>query len=222
MQEFRDALSAPPHQLIIFSPARSIEHVELQTRLQRTLPINCALGYNLNLTGPQDLILFDCREVSALRIEQWLLRLQQQKTLRQCALLNMEQNSEHEGLVDWPNIRGVFFRNCNGQQLLSGLNEILQGKLALPNSIYQAFMRRLRRPPSSPRIRSDPIKLTRRELQILEGIYSGYSNARIADYLSLSEHTIKSHLSNAYRKLGISSRLEACTWMREHYAFVTT
>ena len=222
MNTFRDELSKPPQHLVLFSPARSIEHVEMREFLHSNLPIPCNLGYGLNQVEVNQLVIFDCKEISAVRIEQWLLRLQEKSASRQCALLNAEQDSEHENLVDWPNLLGFFYNHYSNQQILKGFHEIMNGRLALPNRVYQEFMRRIRRPPSKPRIRREPINLTRRELQILEGIYAGFSNARIADHLSLSEHTIKSHLSNAYRKLGISSRLEACAWMREHYAFVTT
>jgi DNA-binding NarL/FixJ family response regulator len=58
---------------------------------------------------------------------------------------------------------------------------------------------------------SDP--LTRRELQILRMVAAGASNARIARHLWVAEGTVKYHLSNVYRKLGVTNRTEA-----SHYA----
>jgi DNA-binding NarL/FixJ family response regulator len=51
--------------------------------------------------------------------------------------------------------------------------------------------------------------LTERELEILRLVAAGLSNGRIAKKLWVSEQTVKFHLSNTYRKLGVSNRTEA-------------
>ena len=50
--------------------------------------------------------------------------------------------------------------------------------------------------------------LTSRESEIVSAIKTGRSNREIALQMSISEETVKRHLSNIYGKLGISSRLE--------------
>jgi DNA-binding NarL/FixJ family response regulator len=55
--------------------------------------------------------------------------------------------------------------------------------------------------------------LTGRELEILRLVAGGASNARIAGRLWVTEQTVKFHLSNVYRKLGVANRTEA-----SHYA----
>ena len=52
-------------------------------------------------------------------------------------------------------------------------------------------------------------ELTARELEILQLAASGNSNRRIAERLWVTEQTVKFHLSNVYRKLGVSNRTEA-------------
>ena len=52
-------------------------------------------------------------------------------------------------------------------------------------------------------------ELTSRELEILRLAASGNSNRRIAEQLWVTEQTVKFHLSNVYRKLGVSNRTEA-------------
>jgi DNA-binding NarL/FixJ family response regulator len=51
--------------------------------------------------------------------------------------------------------------------------------------------------------------LTARELEILRLVAGGLSNARIAAKLWVTEQTVKFHLSNVYRKLGVGNRTEA-------------
>jgi len=56
--------------------------------------------------------------------------------------------------------------------------------------------------------------LTRREWQILTLVSEGMSNAEIAQRLWVTEQTVKFHLSNVYRKLGVSNRTQASRWVR--------
>ena len=51
--------------------------------------------------------------------------------------------------------------------------------------------------------------LTRREQEILACVASGMRNGEIASELHLAESTVKSHLTSAYLKLGVSNRTQA-------------
>jgi DNA-binding NarL/FixJ family response regulator len=57
-----------------------------------------------------------------------------------------------------------------------------------------------------------PGGLTRRELEILRLVAEGHSNSQLARMLWVTEQTVKFHLSNIYRKLGVSNRTEASRW----------
>ena len=58
--------------------------------------------------------------------------------------------------------------------------------------------------------------LTEREGDILKALVDGLSNKQIARQFWLSEQTIKFHLTNVYRKLGVGSRTEALRQAYEH------
>ena len=51
--------------------------------------------------------------------------------------------------------------------------------------------------------------LTKRETPILESLAKGRSNREIAKELHVTEQTVKFHLTNIYRKLGVANRTEA-------------
>jgi DNA-binding CsgD family transcriptional regulator len=57
--------------------------------------------------------------------------------------------------------------------------------------------------------RAEPCPLTNRELEILKSVAEGHTNARIGRSLWVTEQTVKFHLSNIYRKLGVANRTEA-------------
>lgn len=58
--------------------------------------------------------------------------------------------------------------------------------------------------------------LTERELTILTAVASGKTTKAISAELWVSEHTIKFHLTNIYRKLGVSNRSGAVRYAFEH------
>jgi DNA-binding NarL/FixJ family response regulator len=58
--------------------------------------------------------------------------------------------------------------------------------------------------------------LTDRELEILRLVAQGHTNARIARELWVTEQTVKFHLSNTYRKLGVANRTEASRYAHMH------
>jgi DNA-binding NarL/FixJ family response regulator len=61
-----------------------------------------------------------------------------------------------------------------------------------------------------------PGGLTRRELEILRLVAEGHSNSQLARMLWVTEQTVKFHLSNIYRKLGVANRTEATRYAYMH------
>lgn len=58
--------------------------------------------------------------------------------------------------------------------------------------------------------------LTPRELEILRLVARGYTNTQIAERLWITNWTVKFHLVNAYRKLGVSNRTQAARYIFNH------
>jgi DNA-binding NarL/FixJ family response regulator len=59
-------------------------------------------------------------------------------------------------------------------------------------------------------------ELTRREVEILGHVAEGRSNAELAKELWVTEQTVKFHLSNIYRKLGVRNRTQASLWAQRN------
>jgi DNA-binding NarL/FixJ family response regulator len=93
----------------------------------------------------------------------------------------------------------------------------------LPSAVRQSFERSLdhagaRVNGDAPASRADAKydDLTRRELEILRLVAEGQSNGQVAALLWVTEQTVKFHLSNIYRKLGVANRTEASRWAQLH------
>lgn len=73
-------------------------------------------------------------------------------------------------------------------------------------------------PPRPPEPTRDPagVALTDRERAILEAVASGLTTAAISRDMWVSQHTVKFHLTNIYRKLGVANRAGAVRFALEH------
>jgi DNA-binding NarL/FixJ family response regulator len=77
----------------------------------------------------------------------------------------------------------------------------------LQDALRQMLIRTIRTPVGL--IPGATAGLTKREITILTLIGSGASNRKVATELHVTEQTVKFHLTNIYRKLGVSNRTEA-------------
>jgi DNA-binding CsgD family transcriptional regulator len=59
--------------------------------------------------------------------------------------------------------------------------------------------------------------LTPRELEILSLLAAGHSSADIAAQLGIVSVTVKSHLTNIYKKIGAKNRVQAARYYFEHH-----
>jgi DNA-binding NarL/FixJ family response regulator len=58
--------------------------------------------------------------------------------------------------------------------------------------------------------------LSGREIEVLRLAASGLANKQIARKLGISEHTVKVHLGNVFRRIGVNDRTSAALWAREN------
>jgi DNA-binding CsgD family transcriptional regulator/ArsR family metal-binding transcriptional regulator len=55
-------------------------------------------------------------------------------------------------------------------------------------------------------------ELTPRELEVLKYVAEGLTNNKISNELSISPHTVKSHIIHIFNKLGVNDRTQAAVW----------
>lgn len=106
----------------------------------------------------------------------------------------------------------LFALVCDSTQDFANVRPIIQ----LISPYLQLAVHRSRdnanRPESGPHVassRASALSLSSREIQILESVRDGKSNAEIGDALKISPYTVKSHLQRTFRKLEVSTRTQA-------------
>ena len=105
--------------------------------------------------------------------------------------------------------KGVVMKEAATQILLKAIRTVMAGQYWVgrePVADMAQFLRAHAAGQQHSKAKS--YGLTRREIEILSTIISGLSNKEIAQKFSLSEDTVKHHLTNIFDKLGVSSRLE--------------
>jgi len=70
--------------------------------------------------------------------------------------------------------------------------------------------------PAPPQAEAEPCPLTERELEVLRLVAQGRTNGAIARELWVAQQTVKFHLSNTYRKLGVANRTQASRYAYAH------
>jgi two-component system nitrate/nitrite response regulator NarL len=106
--------------------------------------------------------------------------------------------------------RGIVMKESATQLLLKAIRTVVAGLYWVGREPVTDIMAYLREQSASlaPSKARSSFGLTRRESEILGTIVAGLSNKEIAQKFSLSEDTVKHHLTNIFDKVGVSSRLE--------------
>lgn len=105
---------------------------------------------------------------------------------------------------------GYLLKEINAKDLHEGIIETLNGGAAMNPSIALKTLKLLRNPIDfSCKESEEDIKLTEREIQVLEQLSKGLSYNVIAENLILSTGTIRKHIENIYKKLQVHNKLEA-------------
>lgn len=102
-------------------------------------------------------------------------------------------------------------KDVNSEELLAAIRKAAQGEAVLHPRIAMQLMQSLQAPkPDAP---PNPFAaLSQRELEVLQLIAEGLSNAAIGEKLFISEKTVKSHVGNILSKLHLDDRTQAAVY----------
>jgi DNA-binding NarL/FixJ family response regulator len=103
-------------------------------------------------------------------------------------------------------VKGVALKSLPVRLLVKCLHKVAAGGMWMEKeSIGSAFERMLQREAGMRRLRTI---LTAREIEVMKQVSGGLSNQEIAEKLIVQEGTVKIHIHNIYRKLGIKNRVD--------------
>jgi len=202
--------------IALVSDSNSFHITLLAKFLEAQMFAKCSITKTNEKVSPESrLVLLDCFQSSLDTLNNILRELSSISGNSTIALLNAEHKEEHEHLIDWPCIFGLFYVDTAEDQLLRGIQQLLDGDYWVPRRLLHQFFNKHRQTASKGNVSpTSAIQLTNREKEILRMIKDGMSNSAVSESLALSEHTVKSHLYNIYKKIGVRNRMEASNWAR--------
>lgn len=106
---------------------------------------------------------------------------------------------------------GFMLKDASADDLVSAVRVVASGDSVLSPAITRVVLSQARGavlPPTRDDVHGIA-DLTERELEVLQQLAAGHSNAEIADALFLSEATVKTHLGRVLSKLGVRDRVQA-------------
>lgn len=113
---------------------------------------------------------------------------------------------------------GIVLKESATHLLFVGIRHVMEGKYWVARESVTDLVEALRDVSGSPSAKPDQknFGLTPRELEIVTLIVTGYSNPDIAQRCSISEQTVKHHVSNIFDKLGVYNRVELALFAVNH------
>src|SRR6266849_3690599 len=112
--------------------------------------------------------------------------------------------------------RGFVLKQSASDLLVNSIHRIHNGEIWLDNRVTDEVMGAFAKD-SNGSPRGDKPLLSDREKQVVQLMVQGYRNREIGQELSISEQTVKNHLSNIFDKLGVSDRLELALYAIHHH-----
>jgi DNA-binding NarL/FixJ family response regulator len=111
--------------------------------------------------------------------------------------------------------QGYLLKNVGATELIDALQRVREGEAIIAPSMAARLLAEFRTlaelAPAEPQ-QAPAGDLSEREQDVLRLVAQGLSNKEIADNLSLSEHTVKTHLANILDKLHLRSRAHAAAY----------
>ncbi|MBO4271210.1 response regulator transcription factor [Microbispora triticiradicis] len=105
---------------------------------------------------------------------------------------------------------GFLLKDVEPEHLVAAVRLVRSGDALLAPTITRRLVERFaRRDNGRPALHRDLSELTPRELDVLRLLATGLSNAELADQLSLSVATVKTHVARILSKLGLRDRVQA-------------
>lgn len=194
--------------------------VNLLESLLRTQILNVTQGHHVNEapTGTTYLFIEASRENAWVRLKEHLVSLNFDCDI---ILFNLDENPELANRALLSGIRGIFYTSDNADVMMKGIRLLLQGQLWYRRDVMSNVLNRMLQfnKDSLHKLTEgdmEPVKLTKREKAIVALMSKGAKNKEIAEELSISPHTVKTHLYSAFRKTKCRNRIELLSWAQSN------
>ncbi|MCK2218597.1 response regulator transcription factor [Actinomadura sp. ATCC 31491] len=111
--------------------------------------------------------------------------------------------------------RGYLTKDAGRAEIAAALRSAAAGQSTFSAAVSRRLVEALSRAAPPPPVTACPDGLTAREVEVLRLVAGGLSNAEIGTALFIAETTVKTHINNAFAKIGVRNRTEAAAYARD-------
>lgn len=105
-------------------------------------------------------------------------------------------------------VEGYVLKDADSYVLKKAIFKVHSGENYIDSSMVPLLNERI----AQEKEKAEEDKLTRREIEVLKLLAEGLFNKEIAYKLSISEKTVKNHVSNIFKKIGVFDRTQAAVY----------
>ncbi|MFW6113687.1 MAG: response regulator transcription factor [Actinomycetota bacterium] len=111
---------------------------------------------------------------------------------------------------------GYVIKDAAKEELVKAVRAAAKGESLISTSVARKLIDDMTEPVERKKRKDERFEgLSQREVDVIKLMARGYNNHQIADLLFISEHTVKVHIRNIFRKIGVVDRTNAVLWAIE-------
>jgi DNA-binding NarL/FixJ family response regulator len=112
---------------------------------------------------------------------------------------------------------GYVIKDAAKDELVTAVIAAARGESLISTSVARKLIADITEPGGRRKKKMEGFEgLSQREVDVIKLMARGYNNRQIADLLFISEHTVKVHIRNIFRKIGVADRTNAVLWAIEN------
>lgn len=113
-------------------------------------------------------------------------------------------------------VEGYLLKTASPERLIKSINEVYKGKSYIDDDFTEALIKSAECSNNDKLETGKVENLSQREYEILRLVASGKNNKSIATQLFISEKTVKNHLTQIFKKLEVTDRVQATLFAVKH------
>jgi len=110
-------------------------------------------------------------------------------------------------------VSAYVLKDVAGSELIDTIYKVMNGEVVSHPRVANRLVREITRSDQ----KKDTVRLTKRERDVLACLVKGHTNKEMADFMFISEKTVKNHLTSIFRKLGVKDRTQAAVYALKNH-----
>lgn len=170
-------------------------------------------GYNVIKNNKPDVVLLDINMPKMNGLE-LLKKVRGEKDDTRILILTIHNEVEYLKKAVEIGVNGYVLKDSESAVLKQAIMNVNNGEIYIQPSIAPLLVEANNKLEND---KDDPMNLlSSREFEVLKLVSEGLFNKEIAYKLSISEKTVKNHVSNIFKKIGVSDRTQAAVYAIKH------